>query len=128
MKILFVNPSLRPNAPHRYLPVGLGYVVTAAERAGFSFDILDIDIGHYSDADVEQYLVRNRYDVIAIGSIVTHYRWVKWFLHMAREKQPDCTLLAGNSVGGSVPELLLNNSPVDIIIQGEADETIVSVL
>ena len=49
MKILFVNPCLRRNAVHRYLPVGLGYVVTAAKEAGFDFDILDIDIAGYSD-------------------------------------------------------------------------------
>ena len=54
MKILFVNPSLRLGAPHRYLPVGLGYVVTAAKLAGFKFDLLDVDITAMSDQQVEE--------------------------------------------------------------------------
>jgi len=31
---LFVNPSPRPNAPHRQIPVGLGHIVTAVKEAG----------------------------------------------------------------------------------------------
>ena len=43
MRILFVNPSLRPEAADRFLPMGLGYVLTAVSEAGFEFDLLDID-------------------------------------------------------------------------------------
>jgi anaerobic magnesium-protoporphyrin IX monomethyl ester cyclase len=128
MKTLFVNPSLRPNAPHRQIPVGLGYVVTAVKLAGIPFDVLDIDIGRYSDSYVERYIIDHRYDVIALGSISTHYRWVKWFVNMVKSHQPDCTVIVGNSVGGSIPEVMFQHSGVDIIIKGEGDVTIVEVL
>ena len=52
MQLLFVNPCLRYNAPHRYLPVGLGYVMTSVKEAGFSFDLLDIDLHQYDDDTV----------------------------------------------------------------------------
>ncbi len=128
MKTLFVNPSLRPNAPHRYLPVGLGYIVTAAKMAGFDFDLLDIDIGMQTDQEVERYIARHRYDVILVGSIVTHYKWVKWFCGIVKEHQPTCKLILGNSVASSIPEVIFNYAPVDAIVLGEGDVTVIELL
>jgi radical SAM superfamily enzyme YgiQ (UPF0313 family) len=128
MKILFVNPCLRLTAPHRYLPVGLGYVVTAAKVAGFKFDLLDVDIDALSDQKVEDYIVHHRYDVILIGSIVTNYKWVKWFCGMVKEHQPDCRLIVGNSVASSIPEVILEHAPADVVVLGEADVTVVELL
>ncbi|MBF0186852.1 MAG: B12-binding domain-containing radical SAM protein [Magnetococcales bacterium] len=128
MKTLLVNPCLRPDAPHRYLPVGLGYVATAVKEAGIPFDLLDIDINVMSDEAVESYITRNRYDVIALGAIVTHYRWVRDFIHMVKRIQPHCLVVVGNSVGSSIPEVLFQTAPVDVVILGEADATIVDVL
>lgn len=128
MKLLFVNPSLRPQAPHRYLPVGLAYVMTAAHEAGFKFDLLDVDIGRYSDDYVEKHFATHRYDVIALGSIVTHYRWMKWCIQTAKKYNPHCKVIVGNSVGGSIPEVIFQHTQADIVIKGEGDVTIVEVL
>ena len=128
MKILFVNPSLRPAAPHRYIPVGLGYVVTCVRDAGITFDLLDVDIARYDDAYVENYMRTHSYDAVCIGSIVTHYKWVKWFINLTKSYQPDCKMIVGNSVGGSISEVIFAHTKADIIIKGEADVTIVEVL
>lgn len=128
MKILLVNPCLRRNVPHRFLPVGLGYVATAVKEAGYDFDLLDIDLHQQEDDEVERFIRRRRYDVIALGSIVTHYKWVKWFVHLVKSCQPACQVIVGNSVGSSIPSLFLGNAPADVIILGEADVTIVEVL
>ena len=128
MKTLFINVSIRPQAPHRQLPVGLGYVVTLAKEAGFDFDILDIDIERLSDDEVEKFLSKNHYDVIAFGAIVTHYRWVKWLIHTIKEHQPACKVIVGNSVGESIPEILFAASPVDIVVLSEGEVTMVEVL
>ena len=128
MKILFVNPSLRLGAPHRYLPVGLGYVVTAAKLAGFKFVLLDVDITAMSDQQVEEYVSRHRYDVVLVGSIVTHYKWIKWFVTTVKRYQPGCKVVVGNSVGASIAEVIMHHAPVDAIVVGEADVTVVEVL
>ncbi|HAA73739.1 TPA: radical SAM protein [Candidatus Latescibacteria bacterium] len=128
MKILLVNPCLRYEAPHRYLPVGLGYVATAIKEAGYDFDLLDIDLHQMDDATVETYVRTHRYDVVAFGCIVTHYKWTKWFIHTVKRHQPHCKVIVGNSVGSSIPGLLLENSPADIVVLGEGDVTIVEVL
>ena len=128
MKILFVNTSLRPSALHRFIPVGLGYIVTCVREAGFDFDLLDIDIGRYDDAYIDNYMRAYRYDVVAIGSIVTHYKWVKWFVNLTKSYNPDCKVIVGNSVGSSIPEVVFAHTKADIVIKGEGDVTIVEVL
>lgn len=128
MKTLFVNPCLRRDVPHRYLPVGLGYVVTAVRQAGFDFDLLDIDLHQYDDDAVEKFIRTHVYDVIALGCIVTHYKWIKWFVGMVKRHRPQCRVVIGNSVASSIPELLLQNAPADVVVLGEGDVTIIEVL
>ena len=53
-----------------------------------AIDILDIDIGRLTDQEVEAYLLKNKYDVIAFGAIVTAYEWCKWLIHTIKRHQP----------------------------------------
>jgi radical SAM superfamily enzyme YgiQ (UPF0313 family) len=125
MKILFVNPSLRGGkAGHLFLPVGLGYVMTYVKKHGYKFDLLDIDAGGYDDKYVEKYFAKNKFDVICMGSIVTHYRWMKWCINIIKKYQSEATVIVGNSVGGSIPEVLFQTTKVDIVVYGEAEITI----
>ena len=121
--LLFVNVCLRKNAHSRFLPVGLAYVMTYFERAGYKFSLLDVDIDDLEDSTVEQHLREHAYDCILLGSIVTHYKWVKWFVKAAKQYQPQTTIVVGNSVAGSIPEVFLKNAPADIVVMGEGEVT-----
>ena len=124
MQILFVNPSLRGGkAGHLYLPVGLGYVMTYVKKHGYNFDLLDIDVGGYDNEYVEKYFIKNKFDIICMGSIVTHYRWMKWCINTIKKHQPESIVIIGNSVGGSIPEVLFKTTKVDIVVYGEAELT-----
>lgn len=125
MKILFINPSIRPDNPRKFFPLGLGYITTAVKNAGYKFDLLDIDAQRYSDEYVENYIRDNRYDVIAFGCIVTHYKWVKYITSLIRKYQPDAKIVVGNSVATSMPEHLLDYTPTDIGVIGEGELTTV---
>ena len=58
---------------------------------------------------------------MCIGSIVTHYKWVKWFINTVKKHQPLAKVVVGNSVGGSIPEVLFQTTKVDVVIYGEAE-------
>ena len=60
MRILFVNPSLRPGGRFLYLPVGLGYVMTYVKEHGYKFDLLDVDAGNYSNDYIEKYFIKKQ--------------------------------------------------------------------
>ena len=121
VKLLFVNVCLRPGGYTKFLPVGLGSVITYFKTKGYDFTLLDIDINEYDDEYVENYIKANKFDFVLTGSIVTHYKWVKWFVNMVKRHQQDSTIIVGNSVAGSIPEVFLNNTKGDIVVTGEGE-------
>ncbi|EKD27646.1 MAG: hypothetical protein ACD_79C00647G0005 [uncultured bacterium] len=128
MKSVFINISLRPDAKRRIVPVGLGYVLTAVKKHNIEFDLIDMDINKLSMKDLEEILNKNQYDIFAFGCIVTGFKWVKELSAIIKKINPDAVIIAGNSVATSIPEILLNNTNVDIAVLGEADITIVELL
>ena len=131
-KILFVNPSLRLYSSTKFLPVGIASVMSYLKSCKIDFDFLDVDINDMEDNAVENFLEDNRYDIILSGSIVTHYKWMKWLTKTVRYYNPKSIIIVGNSVAGSIPTLFLTNSDADIAIMGEGElstnETIFSIL
>ena len=122
-KILVINPSLRLHSTSKFLPVGVASVMTYLQNLGIEFDLLDIDIHEIEDNEVVEYLEENRYDIILTGSIVTHYKWMKWLTRKLRQFNPNAIIIVGNSVAGSIPELFLSNSDADIAVIGEGEIT-----
>jgi anaerobic magnesium-protoporphyrin IX monomethyl ester cyclase len=128
MKILFINPCLRRNHPLKLLPVGLASVMSYVQSQGFSFDLLDIDIHEYDDNYVENFIKDHSYDVILYGSIVTHYKWIKWLTRTIKKYHPETKVVIGNSVASSCYELFLKNAPADVVVIGEGEITCSEVL
>jgi radical SAM superfamily enzyme YgiQ (UPF0313 family) len=121
LKLLFVKPTLRPHHYSKVLPVGMASVMTYFEKNGYKFTLLDTDINEYDDAYVENYLKNNHFDFILTGTIVTHYKWIKWFVNMAKNYQPNSKVIVGNSVASSIPELFLQKTKADIVVIGEGE-------
>jgi radical SAM superfamily enzyme YgiQ (UPF0313 family) len=126
MDTALVNISLRPRSPVAPYPVGLAYVVTAMCRAGFTFDVIDLEI--HPELDINEELGRKKYDIVAFGTLVSGYRQARDVAAAARQLNSDVTVIAGNSVASSVPELLLRKTEVDVVVKGEGDNTIVSLV
>ena len=70
---------------------------------GYKFTLLDIDINEFDDAYVENYLKNNNFEFILFGTLVTHYKWIKWLTNTAKRCQPNATVIVGNSVSSSIP-------------------------
>ncbi|MBF0488051.1 MAG: radical SAM protein [Nitrospirae bacterium] len=128
MKIAIINPSLRPESKRRQLPVGLAYILTAVKRAGFDFDLIDMDINYITMSRLEEILSKTTYDVCALGCIVTGFKFAKQIAEIAKKINPDTVIIAGNSLVTSIPELLLSNTMFDIGVMSEGDITIVELL
>jgi len=127
-RVLFINVCLRKNGGLKILPIGLAYVMTLVRQHGFDFDLLDVDINEYDDAYVESFVRDHRYDVVMYGSIVTHYKWVKWLTATIKRYHPDTLVAVGNSVAGSCYEVFLGHAPADIAVIGEGEFTALEIL
>ena len=89
LKLLFVNPCLRRGGFTKLLPVGLGSVMTYFKKHNYDFSLLDIDINEFDDEYVEHYIKKSNFDFVLIGTLVTHYKWMKWFVNTVKENQPN---------------------------------------
>ena len=56
LKLLFVNPCLRPGGYTKNPPVGLASVMTYFHENDYQFTLLDIDINEFDDGFVENYI------------------------------------------------------------------------
>ncbi len=128
MNILVINLSLRPFSPVKVFPIGLGYVATAMKKAGYAFDLLDIDGYRYSDQQVDGFIRAKNYDVVCMGCIVTGYKFVKGLCDVIKRHHPHAKIIVGNSVATSIVDTLLTRTKADIAVMGEGDETIVDLL
>jgi radical SAM superfamily enzyme YgiQ (UPF0313 family) len=129
MRLLLINPCVRYDSPRKQLPVGLGYIATAIQRAGHPFDLFDMDVDRFTVEDLDRFLAgKPAYDVVAFGCIVTGYKHAHQILAVARKHSPRGVLIVGNSVAGSIPRILLERTPADIAVVGEGDVTIVELL
>ena len=54
-------------------------------------------------------------------ALITHYKWIKWFVNMTKKHQPNSCVIVGNSVAGSIPELFLTKTKGDIVVTGEGE-------
>lgn len=128
MRILFINPCLRRGAKLKMLPVGLASVMTYVKSQGFDFDLYDVDMDEPEDLEVERFLAAERYDVILVGSIVTHYAWIKWLTRTIKRYHAETHVVIGNSVAASCIDVFAANAPVDVVVHGEGEITTAEVL
>lgn len=128
MRVLFINISLRPHSKKIIFPIGVAYIATAIHNAGHQLIFYDLDALRPTDKEIEAYMKKTKCDVVAMGCIVTGYRYVKKLCRIVKKYHPKVPIIIGNSVATSIPEVLLKNTKADIGVVGEGDITIVELL
>lgn len=127
MKILLINISLRPKSEKIIFPIGIAYIATAIKNAGFDLIFYDIDALRPTDEQIEEYIKNTECDIVAMGCIVTGYKYVKKLCEVIK-KHKNVPIIVGNSVATSIPEILLGHTKADIGVVREGDITIVELL
>lgn len=127
-RLLAINLALRPESPVKIFPIGLAYVLSSVRRAGYEFDLLDIDLDRPSETEQQKKLSERPWDVVMLGCIVTGYGIVKRITAEIRQCAPNALIVVGNSVASSIPSIILTKTDADVAVIGEGDITIVDVL
>lgn len=128
MKILLVNPPIREWSKPNVFPLGLGYIASVLLKEGHEVEVMDINALRLSKKEVEEKIKTTEVDVIGIGGIVTIYKYVKWFTNKFKKYHPIVKIVVGGPVGSSIPRIMLEKNPVDIVNIGEGEETIKDII
>jgi anaerobic magnesium-protoporphyrin IX monomethyl ester cyclase len=127
MKVLFVLPPTPEKPGYPEPPAGLLYVASAIKRAGHDPVILDIYRNFLSPGELLETVRSGGFEVVGFGGITTCYKYVREAARLLRQELPSVHLIAGG-VLSSTYELLLHNTPIDVVCLREGELTAVNVM
>ena len=124
------------------LPLGLSYITASLEGMGERVKVIDAIgeapkkrtrcykgflVGLRPEEIVERIPEESR--IVCISVIFTH-EWpiLVHLVNLIRERKPDCTIVLGGEHVTSMPEFCLMTSKADVIVLGEGEETIRTVV
>jgi len=126
--VALIFPPIRTWDEPRNFPTGLGIIAAIIRNMGYSVAVIDAKGDKLMAWEVQKRLEELRPRVVGIGGLVTTYRFVRSIARWIKAWNPSVKIMVGGSVGGSVPELMIERNPVDAVTVGEADETIQELL
>lgn len=123
MRVLLVCPRPQTWSSRRHIPLGLGYLASVLEREGHDVRLWD---GSVEKEPLSDLLARQAFQVVGI-SAVTPLIHEAWEAASQARTRPSITIL-----GGPHPTLMpgecLGQPQVDLVVRGEAEETIVEIV
>ncbi len=124
MKIALIAPPY-PLEEAPSPPLGLCYVAAACEKAGAEVRIFDYIVRGYNKAKLEEEIQQFMPDIIGTTAVTMNYKKAAKILQTAKTIKPDViTLFGGPHVSFDIENTLNNYPEVDIILKGEAEETL----
>jgi len=129
MKVCLIAPITRRREPPRNYPMGLAYIASVLLNEGHEVEVLDLDINrHWSDGEREEKIRRLNCDVVGIGGLITTYRDSKTIVEQVKHYHPETKVVIGGRMAASCPELWLEKTPADFVVEGEGEITAVELL
>lgn len=128
-KVLFINPVIRKSEKPAHVPYGLAQLAALAIRQGHKVQVFDANAWRPSDKEIYQVLRADKWDVIAIGGLVTTYGFIKKTVAMAAKVVKKSLIVVGGGFITPIPYEIMRFLPeVDIGIVGEAYLTLMEIL
>jgi len=121
VKTVLINPPQNTKYPQP--PIGLASIAAVLEKEGYNVEIIDANALQLSDSDI----VRETGDADVVGiTAMTPYinSAVRIIKELKKEKSGSAVILGGAHVTVLSEETLSNVSEIDIVVRGEAEETV----
>jgi len=128
-KILFINPVIREEDNPKHIPYGIALLCSLAMQRGHLVQVYDANAWRKGPDVLAQAIQADDWDVIAIGSLTTAYRFIKTACQMAKKLRPKSFLIAGGGFLTSMPQEIMRWIPeLDLGVVGEAFVTFPEIL
>jgi anaerobic magnesium-protoporphyrin IX monomethyl ester cyclase len=129
VKVLIINPPIRLTDKPRHIPHGLAILANIIrKKMGITPEFVDINAHRYDEDRVRSIIRSIKFDVVLIGGQIPVYKRIIVYADIIKEINHNAVIIAGGSAAMSVPELLLQNSKVDVVCAGEGEKAIVDLL
>jgi radical SAM superfamily enzyme YgiQ (UPF0313 family) len=134
VKFAFVNSSPNESLYEReerkaiasFPPLGTLYLASVLEQKGFEVSVLDQPAMGYSADDTVRWLQKEDPEVVGFSALMSSGLMAGFLSRRIKETNPNIVTLIGNQYATFNPERILNKYPsINIVVRGEAEETIV---
>jgi anaerobic magnesium-protoporphyrin IX monomethyl ester cyclase len=109
----------------RLPPLGLAYVASSLEKAGFQVEILDNYLLKKSIDDIKQMVIKLGPEILGITCGSVTYRRCIETAQAVKEVLPSCKIVVGGWHPSYMPESMLQHREIDYVIMGEGERAIV---
>jgi radical SAM superfamily enzyme YgiQ (UPF0313 family) len=139
MVILLINPPpYNPGNQSRFLertpiqtytmPLGLGYIASFLEKAGYDVSIIDAYARNLTFDEIERSIYRLNPNIIGISCLSDQRAsWVK-LIQLIRTMHNDIRIVLGGAHPTLMPEQTLRNYKPDAVVMGEGEETMLELV
>lgn len=132
-RITLINCFSGNPVPPDAAPYGLLYIGSAIKRAGYEVRIADRHIGERLDVDsfCERILAsiptEDEAPIFGLGGVASAYKDALEISIRLKTLKPRCRIIAGGYLG-STAHLLMLKAPIDAVVHGEGEITILELL
>ncbi len=106
-------------------PMGILYIGTVLKEAGFEVRVIDSFPG-FNEKNIEK-IYDFRPELIGISVLTTGHQIAAKYTRILRERLPDALICWGGVHPTSIPNQILQNEPVDFVVVGEGEQTMLEV-
>jgi radical SAM superfamily enzyme YgiQ (UPF0313 family) len=125
-RVLFIIHDLYQEDNH--LPLGPAYLAAVLKKQGVTVDVYCQDLFHHSNQALAAHLAKNTYDLIGVGFLAARFAETVIDLCATIKQHAKGWLLLGGHGPSPIPEYMLKKTGADVVVMGEAEETIKELL
>tara|TARA_B100000315_G_C14580671_1_gene590296 strand:+ start:689 stop:2173 length:1485 start_codon:yes stop_codon:yes gene_type:complete len=112
-----------------YFPLGPGYLAAVLREAGAEVSVYCMDVFHYTNEELAQYLSEREFDLIGIGFMAPRFhRTVVGVCKVVNDNKKNAWLVLGGNGPTPISEYCIETTDADVVVLGEAEETIIELL
>jgi len=132
MKILLINPSVYNDigkCKSASPPLSLLYLAGYLEKNGYpDTKVIDTDALELRSQEIGDLFLKEKPDVIGVGGAAITMPAIIKTAQIAKQKLPNCFVIAGGYGPTNEPEKVLRTEAVDVVVVGEGEETLLELV
>jgi len=111
-------------------PMGLGYIASALQKAGYDVEIYSQDKYHYPESHLKNYLDRNHFDIVGLSMVAGYYQYqkIQKISNAINSSKNRPYYILGGHGPAAEPDFFLKKTQADAIVIGEGEQTIIELL
>ena len=126
-KVLFIIHDLYQE-DNRF-PLGPAYLAAVLNKNGAKVEAYCMDVFHYTNKDLARHLEENEYDLIGVGFLAARFEeTVRELCRVINAHKKNAWFILGGHGPSPIPEYMLRETEADLVVIGEAENTIVDLL